>query len=507
MKIALAQINPVIADLEGNVERCLKAAVQATRQGADLVLFPSLTICGYSPRDIFFDPGFVQAAGEAAADLAERSQHLAPLLISNIIPTLNKQAFQPQLQNAALWIQDGEIRTIGGQSLLRCDDVYLEKRWFTSMPITDPIEYMEKKFGILVGWDLFDQQKITYLRKQGSQYLLNLGAHAFTSFSLTQALDAARQCQLPVLSSNLVGGNDELIFAGQSFTINSDSNPGYIMESFQEDIQVFHLETVKTHHPTILNQPEEQLIKALTLGVRDFFTKNNLKFAFLGISGGIDSALVAVLAAQALGAENVHAVAMPSRYTQPESTSSAEQLCQTQGMNFHLHPIETLHQAFESDLTELIQNGTGAENVQARLRAVILMAYVNHYGGLLINTSNKTELSLGYGTAYGDLAGTLSPIGDLTKTQVYRLARWINRDKEIIPEFILNRLPSAELRPNQVDPFDYADISPQVEEIVQQNRATPMMRAAESKRWQLGVVLKVSEKAFGSGRLIPITKK
>jgi NAD+ synthase (glutamine-hydrolysing) len=241
--------------------------------------------------------------------------------------------------------------------------------------------------------------------------------------------------------------------------------------------------------------------------VRDFIAKNRMERAFIGLSGGIDSATVAVIAAHALGPERVTAVAIPSRFTDPRSTSSAQELAQTLGIEFNVMALEGLHRAAETELGDLLTHGTGAENVQARLRALILLSLVNRYGGVLLNTSNKTELSLGYGTAHGDLVGTLCPIGDLTKPEVVSLAHWINSVKPVIPAFILERPPSAELRPDQVDPFDYPKISPQIERLVQENRSNEILRRSENKRWQLGVVLRVSEKAFGTGRLIPITRR
>jgi NAD+ synthase (glutamine-hydrolysing) len=240
--------------------------------------------------------------------------------------------------------------------------------------------------------------------------------------------------------------------------------------------------------------------------VGDFARKNGLARAFLGLSGGVDSAVAAVIAAEALGPANVTGVAIPSRYTDPRSTSSAGELAGALGIGFEVVELEPLHAAAESALGELLV-GTAAENVQARLRALVLMAYVNRHGGLLLNTSNKTELALGYGTLYGDLAGGLCPIGDLTKPQVYALARWIQGAREVIPSFILERAPTAELKPDQVDPFDYPTVAPALERLVAANRSNATLRRSEHKRWHMGVVLKVSEKAFGTGRLIPITRR
>ncbi len=254
-------------------------------------------------------------------------------------------------------------------------------------------------------------------------------------------------------------------------------------------------------------EPEADVYRALVLGVRDFAQKNRLERAFLGLSGGIDSALVAIIAAEALGPERVTAVAIPSRYTDPRSTACARDLAQALGIHFEVIELEPLHAAAEQTLGGLLDGGSAAENVQARLRATILMGFVNRYGGLLLNTSNKTESALGYGTLYGDMAGTLCPIADLTKPQVYALARWIQAQRGVIPQHILDRPPSAELKPDQVDPFDYDVVGPAMERLVQANRSDAALRRSEHKRWQMGVVLKVSAKSFGSGRLMPITRR
>jgi NAD+ synthase (glutamine-hydrolysing) len=260
---------------------------------------------------------------------------------------------------------------------------------------------------------------------------------------------------------------------------------------------------VPPHDPHIL-------FGALVLGVRDFARKNRVERAFLGLSGGIDSAVVACIAARALGPAHVTAVAIPSRYSDPRSTASARELAEALGTGFERVELEPLHAVAEATLGDLLASGTGPENIQPRLRAAILMAFVNRYGGMLLNTSNKTELALGYATIYGDTAGTLCPIADLTKPEVVALARWIVSEDGAwpgaIPRFTLERPPSAELAPGQVDPFDYDELAPALERLVHGNRSNAVMRRTEHKRWQMGVILRVSERSFGRGRLIPITR-
>jgi NAD+ synthase (glutamine-hydrolysing) len=308
---------------------------------------------------------------------------------------------------------------------------------------------------------------------------------------------------------NLVGANDELIFDGGSFVLNSGGEAVDAMKMFEEEVRVL---TVDDRPQTAVTRPssmvaEEEVFKALVLGLRDFANKNGLPRAFVGVSGGIDSSVTAVIATEALGRERMTGVAIPSRFTDPRSTESARELAEALGIGFEVVELESLHKTAESTLGKLLEGGSTAENVQARLRMIVLMSYVNRYGGFLVNTSNKTELTLGYSTLYGDMAGTISPLGDVTKPEVYALARWINVGRDVIPPFVMERRPSAELKEDQVDPFEYDKISPELERLVMANQSNAAMRQSEHKRWQMGLVLKVSAKSFGRGRMIPITRR
>jgi NAD+ synthetase len=282
--------------------------------------------------------------------------------------------------------------------------------------------------------------------------------------------------------------------------------PLALLSGFTDEVRVVDLAHSAPIDPSFACW-QEDVFAALVTGVRDFARKNHVRKAVLGLSGGIDSALVAVIATAALGPGNVTAVAVPSRYSDSRSTSCARELASSLGIGFEVVELEPLHQAAEQLLGDLLQAGTAAENVQARLRMTVLMSYVNRHSGMLLNTSNKTELSLGYGTLYGDLAGSLSPIGDLTKPEVQELTRWVSEHQVPISEFILERPPSAELRENQVDPFDYAKVGPELESLIRMNRSNAVIARSEHKRWQGGVILKLSQKSFGSGRLIPITRR
>jgi NAD+ synthetase len=323
---------------------------------------------------------------------------------------------------------------------------------------------------------------------------------------LAQRLAQARRPGCPLVYVNLCGGNDELIFDGRSFALDARGEPLAQLAGFAEEVRVVDLER-DPPLTVVANSLEAEVFQALALGVCDFVTKNRLERVFLGLSGGVDSAVVAAIAAAALGPERVTAVAIPSRYTDPRSTACARELAGALGINFEVVALEPLQAAAEAALDELLQAGTAAENIQARLRAMVLMGFVNRYGGLLLNTSNKTELALGYTTLYGDMAGALCPLADLTKPEVVALARWLDTHRTKIPRFILDRPPSAELRPDQVDPFDYPTVAPALEHLVLANRSNVALRNSEHKRGQMGVVLKVSPKAFGSGRLMPITRR
>jgi NAD+ synthase (glutamine-hydrolysing) len=510
MRVALAQINPCVGDLEGNVARCLAAIETARRQDAALAVLPEMAVPGYPPRDILFDPSFVEAVGEATRDLARRAGGGPPTVVGSLMPADRRPPHHPGLYNAAVLLEGGEVRLVAAKRLLPAYDVFHEPRWFVPGPSTPPITVAGERVGFLVCEDLWDEGYEVHppaeLRAGGAELLMCLAASPYHPQVMQERLHHARRHGCRLVYVNLCGGNDELIFDGRSFGINHQGDVVAQLAGFEEAVGVVDLENDAPIPPEHVD-PEGELFRALVLGVRDFADKNRLDRAFLGLSGGVDSALVACIAAEALGPERVTAVAIPSRYTDPRSTACARQLAQALSIGFEVVELEGMHAAAEASLGELLAGGTTAENVQARLRAMILMSYVNRHGGMLLNASNKTELALGYATLYGDMAGTLCPIGDLTKPQVVALARWIDSARGVIPPFILERPPSAELRPDQVDPFDYPQVAPEMERLVQANRSDFRLRRSEHKRWQMGVILKVSRKSFGSGRLMPITRR
>jgi len=508
MRIGLAQINTTIGDLEGNVDRCLSAIAEAA--GAELVVLPEMAVTGYPPRDILCDESFVEAAGEATADLAARATGAPSVVVGTIIPAPQRPPGHPGLYNAAALLQGGRVTALAGKRLLPAYDVFHEPRWFLPGPATEPADVAGRRVGLLVCEDLWDDGHAVHppadLRTAGAELLICVSASPFDPGVAARRLLHGRRTGLPLVYVNACGANDELIFDGRSFVPDAEGGLMASLAGFAEEVRVIDLDASPAAAPGELAM-EDELFRAIVLGVRDFASKNRLGRAVIGLSGGIDSSLVAVIAAQALGPERVTGVAIPSRFTDPRSTECARELAERLGIDLEVVEHEPLHRAAESTLGELVLDGTPAENIQARLRAMILMAYVNRQGGLLLNTSNKTELALGYATLYGDMAGGLAPIADLTKLEVMDLARWIHDTRGIIPTYVLERPPSAELRAGQVDPFDYAEVAPAVEELVRSNRSDEGLRRSEHKRWQMGVVLKLSEKAFGSGRMIPITRR
>lgn len=511
MKIALAQINPYVGDLEGNVDLCLDAIQQGGALGADLVVLPELAVPGYPPRDILYDSSFNKAVFEANRDLARRARGLPPTLFGTLVDSGERPPAHPGLYNAAVLAREGWLSTVATKRLLPVYDVYYEPRWFLPGSAHPPVSLGGKKVGVLVCEDLWDEgydlHPAEELRAAGADVLVVINASPYRKGILARRLGQARRTGCPLVYVNMWGAQDELIFDGRSFAMDPEGHLLIRLPGFKESIRVIDLDPQESDAVSDEPPKEVTLFRALILGVRDFARKNRLERAFLGLSGGVDSSVGAVIAAEALGADRVTGVAIPSRYTDPRSTACARALAGALGMGFEVVELESLHATAESALADLMKGETtAAENVQARLRMIILMGFTNCYGGMLLNTSNKTELALGYATLYGDMAGALCPLADLTKPEVYNLARWINAERGLIPSFVLERPPSAELRPGQVDPFDYEAVGPAMERLVHANQSDSALRRSEHKRWQMGVILKVTEKAFGTGRMIPITR-
>jgi NAD+ synthetase len=471
---------------------------------------PEMALTGYPPRDILCDDDFVAAALRATDDLAERVADLPPVLVGSIARAERRPPRHPGLHDVAALLRGGRVERRIVKRLLPPYDVFHEHRWFLPGGPQTPVEIAGRKLGVLVCEDFweagYDVQPAAELRAQGAEAVVCLSASPFRRGVLEERLAHARHAGLPVVYVNAVGGQDELVFDGRSFATDASGRLVKRLARFADDVAVVDLFAPGADAPEP-EPPLDVLHDALVLGIRDFAQKNRLGHAFLGLSGGIDSALVARLAKDALGAGSVTGIALPSRYSDPRSTESARELAASLGIGFEVLPLGPLHAAAAESLKALLDDDPAGrvsdENVQARLRMLVLMAFVNRRGGFLLNTSNKTELSVGYSTLYGDMAGALSPLGDVTKPDVYALARHLGG----FPAFILERPPSAELRPDQVDPFDYPTLAPRMEELVLSHRSDAALRRSEHKRWQMGVVLKTSRTAFGSGRMIPITRR
>ncbi len=546
----MAQIDGRIGDFEGNRRRIVGAAAEARRRGAELVVFPEMAVTGYPPRDLLLDRGFVDRAVAVTEELARELADGPPVVVGTVARSGSSTPGHPGLWNAAALLEGGRIAALVPKRLLPAYDVFHEPRWFVPGDRSAPVDIGGRRIGLLVCEDVWDEAYPVHppaeLIAAGAEVLIVLSSSPYRTGILQKRLHHARRPGVPLVYVNAAGANDELIFDGGSFVLDAGGRVAARLPRFAEAVEVVEVEGLplprdggegwgegggdqNPHPPAPSPGPPEspapgegescdsgaEMFAALVCGVRGFVRKNGIGRVFLGLSGGVDSALVACISAAA-GVETT-GIAMPSRHTDPRSTGSARELAASLGIGFEVVPIEPLHVAMEGALGELLGEGTTDENLQARLRSLILNAWVNRHGGLLLNTSNKTEIALGYGTLHGDLAGTLSVLGDVTKPEVYAMARWHAANRGPIPAFILDRPPTAELRPGQVDPFDYPVVAPEVEALVQglpaegaegedADRWRRLLRASESKRWQHGVILKVSERAFGTGRMVPITR-
>ena len=541
MRIALAQINTTVGDVAANEARILEAYRRGVAAQADLVICPELALIGYPPRDLLLRPGLA-AAGEAALQRLAAQTGSTGLLVGHV----GRNPSRPgrDWTNAASLLVDGRIVATRTKTLLPTYDVFDEDRWFEPATENAPVEFRGIQVGITICEDLWNDEDFWPERRYrpnpaaslvaaGARLILNLSASPWhlgkdkTRLAMLRSLAAKHG--VPVVYCNLVGGNDELVFDGQSLVIDSRGALLAQADAFAEDFRV--VETGMTGGQTPRAYAEEQLVHdALVLGTRDYLHKCGFKKAVLGLSGGIDSAVVAALAVAALGAENVFGLSLPSQYSSQGSLDDAAALARALGIRHETVAIRDAFETIKSGVAPIfagLAEDTTEENMQARLRGVILMAMSNKFGSLLLTTGNKSELAVGYCTLYGDMCGGLAVIADVPKTLVYRLARWINRERELIPEPTITKPPSAELRPNQTDqdslpPYDILDAILEGY-VVESKSPTELMAAglpeaavrrvvrlidgAEYKRRQAAPGLKVTTKAFGVGRRIPIAHR
>jgi NAD+ synthetase len=543
MRIALAQIDPLVGDIAGNTARIAGAIDEAAAAGCDLVVFGELSVVGYPPRDLLRKERFVADSVAAVATLAKRCTKIAALV--GFVQRTPGQQGRP-LQNAAALLAKGGVQWVHVKTLLPTYDVFDETRYFQPGPMPQCIELCGKRVGLSICEDLWDSASlgrqlygddpIGLLAGQGAQIIINMSASPYHMGKATVRAELfARQAvrsQAAIVYVNQVGGNDELIFDGGSCFIGADGRLLARAASFRPDLLVVDTDSPAGGRIEPMVEDIAGLSAALKLGLKDYAAKCGFRTAVLGLSGGIDSAVVATLAADALGPSNVLALAMPSRFSSDHSLADAEALARNVGLRYQVVPIEPMHAAFEKSLAGVLAGAdaeTAAENVQARIRGTIVMAASNAFGHLALTTGNKSELSCGYCTLYGDMAGGLAVIGDVLKTTVYRLAHQLNAEAgfERIPANSITKPPSAELKPNQVDqdklpPYDlldeilrrYIEQDETAEQIIAAGlpgeavrRVVWMVDTAEHKRRQAPPVLKVTGRAFGSGRRMPIAQR
>ncbi|MFZ9282258.1 MAG: NAD+ synthase [Prochlorococcaceae cyanobacterium] len=558
MQIALAQINPLVGDLAGNSDLLLNACRSAAASGADLVVAPELALWGYPPRDLLLRPALRAQQHQQLDRLAAELPPGLKLLVGVSEAAADQQ--QPDLYNSAALVEQGDWRIVARKQLLPSYDVFDERRYFRSGDqaalLNLEIGGRRWRLGITICEDLWVEEELQQQRLLGADpigdlqalqpdLLVNLSASPFgdgkAQLRRELAAAAARRLSCPVVYVNQVGGNDELIFDGGSFVIDPAGSVPVQLAFATSDLALWEPERAVLPPAATLPERDELLLGALVLGVRDYARKCGFRSALLGLSGGIDSALVAVIAAAALGPANVQALLMPSPWSSTGSIVDAEALASRLGIAASTVPIEALMHSFDASLTPALgaaPSGLAAENLQSRIRGTLLMALANQQGQLLLSTGNKSELAVGYCTLYGDMNGGLAVIGDLYKTSVFRLCTWLDgpasaecrralglpADGELIGEAIRQKPPSAELRPDQQDSDslpDYGVLDPVLkalleehqtpEELVQKgwDRSTAeqvmtLLRRAEFKRRQAPPVLKLSQRSFGSGWRMPI---
>ncbi len=542
MKIGVLQLNSTIGDYAANRDKLVAAYERACAGGAEFVIAPELFLCGYPPRDLLLRSDFVEANLAVVAEVAAKVGTV-PLCVGYV----DRNPTRPgrPLTNCAGVLQGGKMVWSQIKSLLPTYDVFDEDRYFEPAKSNAVFEFKGRKLGITICEDIWNDEDfwsdrlyrrdpIKDLVAAGADLMLNISAspwHAGKEKTRLEMLQrVARDEKVPLVQVNLIGANDELIFDGHSVALNRQGEVLAMAKGFAEEVFVVE---VDGHAPAIKPQfavPEELLFRALSLGVKDYVTKCGFKSVVLGLSGGIDSAITAVIAVDALGADKVMGVSLPARYSSSGSLTDAEALAKNLGIRYEVIPIEPPFKAMEGQLAKVFAGtkpNEAEENIQSRLRGVTLMALSNKFGSLVLTTGNKSEMAVGYCTLYGDMCGALAVIADVFKTDVYKVSRWINREKVLIPTDSITKPPSAELRPNQKDQdslpeYDMLDAILQHYVVEHLSKAEIIARGfpaavvndvinkvtfTEYKRRQAAPGLKVSPRAFGMGRRIPIAQR
>ncbi|MEH1950736.1 MAG: NAD+ synthase [Nostoc sp.] len=548
MKIAIAQINPTIGDLLLNAQKILEAAQGAASSGARLLLTPELSLCGYPPRDLLLNPSFVEAMGITLQNLAQDLPSNLAVLVGTVEPNIQAHiSGGKSLFNSIALLENGQVKQVFHKRLLPTYDVFDERRYFEEGLQANYFILDDIHIGVTICEDLWNDEEfwgkrsytvnpIADLAILGVDLIVNLSASPYTAgkqqFRETMLRHSAVRFQQPMIYANQVGGNDDLVFDGRSFALNRQGEIMCRARGFDTDLLVVEFDETQRDLQLgsvapVYESEDEEIWQALVLGVQDYARKCRFSKVVLGLSGGIDSAIVAAIATAALGKENVLGVLMPSPYSSEHSISDAVALAENLGIKTNLLPIGELMQGFDRTLGDLFAGtefGLAEENIQSRIRGNLLMAIANKFGYLLLSTGNKSEMAVGYCTLYGDMNGGLAVIADVPKTRVYSLCHWLNRHNEIIPENVLTKAPSAELKPGQVDrdslpPYEVLDdilqrlihnhqsaaqIVAAGHDGVIVDRVIQMVARAEFKRRQAPPGLKITDRAFGTGWRMPI---
>ncbi|MBX7162480.1 MAG: NAD+ synthase [Saprospiraceae bacterium] len=542
MKIALAQLNYHIGNFESNLIQMSEAIQEAKSQGADLICFSELCTCGYPPRDFLEFRDFIQRSMKVIQELCNLSEDIAIIVGS---PTVNPEIEGKDLHNSAFFLFEKKVHHIAHKALLPNYDIFDEYRYFEPARSFKTLEFKGKKIALTVCEDIWNLGNnnpmyticpLDEMMEEGFNMIFNLSASPFDYIHASDRLEVIRanvnKYKVPLFYVNNYGAQTEIIFDGGSVVMSPDGSIYDELPYFERALKIYDLDDVvrgrleqqQTKHSI------ELIYRALILGIRDYFKKMGFQRAILGLSGGIDSALTAVLAVHALGKENVKGLLMPSEYSSSGSITDAEALANNLGIDYEIIAIKDIQNKYLETLSPFFKDkpqDVAEENLQARIRGMLLMAFSNKFGYILLNTTNKSEMAVGYGTLYGDLCGGIAVLADVYKTQVYELAAFINRDETIIPINSIQKPPSAELRPGQKDSDslpDYSILDPILFEYIEKrqgpsdleakgfeqnlvNRILKLVNRAEFKRHQSPPVLRISTKAFGQGRRLPIEAK
>ncbi len=542
MKISLAQLNYHIGNFDGNFDKMKTAVETAKAEGSDIICFAELATCGYPPRDFLEFDDFIRLAYESVDKLCALAHDIAIVVGS---PTKNPNADGKNLFNSVLFLADGEVKYVQNKTLLPTYDVFDEYRYFEPAKEWGVVEYKGRKIALAVcedTWDvgtndpLYTIVPCDRMMPFEPNFIINVSASPFNYKHAAARVEMIKanmdRYKIPMFYVNHVGAQTELIFDGGSMVASPNGNIYDELPYFEECIRHYDLDQVWQGDKNN-EQPKEKIAlihDAVIMGIKDYFKKLGLKQAVLGLSGGIDSAITAVLAVKALGNENVRVLLMPSQYSSGHSVDDARALAETLQIQYDIIPIKDIYEAFMDKLSPLFGDkpfNVTEENIQARVRGTLNMAISNKFGNILLNTTNKSEFAVGYGTLYGDLCGGLSVLGDIYKTEIYKLAAYINKDAEVIPHNTIHKPPSAELRPNQkdsdslpeydiLDPilYEYIEKRTDPDDIIAKGydaatvkRILKLVNTSEFKRHQTAPVLRVSPKAFGVGRRMPIVGK